>query len=82
LKEKLNIITKAEECVMMQNHTDSWETIDKKLQQSSHVFNDPVSCYMEGFISSKLHPLVEDESENDCFQQPKEIGKCAYDNSE
>ena len=48
----------------MQNHTDSWETIDKKLQQSSHVFNDPVACYMEGFISSKLKPLVDDESEN------------------
>jgi len=66
LKENLKIITETEECVLMQNHIDSWETIDKKLQQSSHVFNDPVACYMEGFISSKLHPLVEDESENEC----------------
>jgi hypothetical protein len=26
--------------------------------------------------------LVEDESENDCVQQSKEIEKCAYDSSE
>jgi hypothetical protein len=82
LKENLKIITEAEECVLMQNHIDSWETIDKKLQQSSHVFNDPVACYMEGFISSKLQPLVEDESENECVQKSKEIEKCAYDSSE
>ena len=66
----------------MQNHTDSWETIDKKLQQSYHVFNDPVACYMEGFISSKFHPLVENEFENECVHKSKEIEKCAYDNSE
>jgi hypothetical protein len=48
----------------MQNHTDSLEQIDKKLQQSSHVFDDPIACYMEGFISSKLYLLVEDEYEN------------------
>jgi len=46
------------------------------------VFNDPVACYMEGFVSSKLQPLVEDESENECVQKSKELGKCAYDNSE
>jgi hypothetical protein len=82
LKENLRIITEAKECVLMQNHTDSWETNDKKLQQSSHVFNEPVACYMEGFISSKLQPLFEDESENEYVQQSKEIEKCAYDNSE
>jgi hypothetical protein len=26
--------------------------------------------------------LVEDESENECVQQSKEIEKCAYDNNE
>jgi hypothetical protein len=31
----------------MQNHTDSREKIDKKLQQPSHVFDDPVTCYVE-----------------------------------
>jgi hypothetical protein len=66
----------------MLNHIDSLEQIDKKLQQSSHVFDDHVTCYIEGFISSKLQPLVEDESENDCVQQSKEIEKCAYDCSE
>jgi hypothetical protein len=40
--------------VLMQNHTDSWEKTDKKLQQSSHVFNDPATCYVEGLVSSKL----------------------------
>jgi hypothetical protein len=64
LKENFNVITEAEECVLMKNHTDSLEQIDKKLQQSSHVFDDPAACYMEGFINSKLHPLVDDESEN------------------
>jgi hypothetical protein len=37
---------------------------------------------MEGFISSKLHPLVKDESKNECVQKSKEIEKCAYDSSE
>jgi hypothetical protein len=82
LKENLKIITKEEECVLMQNLTDSWETIDKKLQQSSRVFNDPIPFYMKGFIGSKLQPLVEDEYENECVKKPKEIEKCAYDNSE
>jgi hypothetical protein len=54
LKENLKIIIDAEECVFMQNHTDSWETIDKNLQQSSHVFNDPVTCYVGGLVSSKF----------------------------
>jgi hypothetical protein len=45
------------------------------------VFNDPIAWYMEGFISSKLQPLVEDESENECVQKSKEIEKCAYDSS-
>jgi hypothetical protein len=31
LKENLKIIIEAEECVLMQNHIDSWEKIDKKL---------------------------------------------------
>jgi hypothetical protein len=64
LKENVNIIIEAEECVMMKNHTDPLEQIDKKLQQYSQVFDDLVACYMEGFISSKLHPLVKDEFEN------------------
>jgi hypothetical protein len=35
---------------MIQNHTGSLEQIDNSiiLQQSSHVFHDPVACYMEG----------------------------------
>jgi hypothetical protein len=82
LKENFNIITEAKECVLMQNHTDSLEQIDNKLQQYSYVFDDLITCYVEGLVSSKLQPLVEDESENEYFQQSKEIEKCAYDNSE
>jgi hypothetical protein len=82
LKENFNIITEVKECVLMKNHTDSWEKIDKKLQQSSHVFNGPVTCYIEGLVISKLQPLVKDESENQYVHQSKEIEKCAYDSSE
>jgi hypothetical protein len=82
LKENLKIITEAEECVLMQNHTDSWKTIDNKLYQSSHVFDDPVTWNVEGLVSSKFQPLVEDESENEYVKQSKEIEKCAYDNNE
>jgi hypothetical protein len=46
------------------------------------VFDDPGTCYVEGLVSSKLQPLVEDESENEYVQQSKEIEKCAYDSSE
>ena len=68
--------------MLIPNHTDSLEEIGKKLQQYSHVFDDPVTCYVEGLVSSKLQPLVKDESENECVQQSKEIEKCAYDISE
>jgi hypothetical protein len=82
LKEKSKIIIEAKECVLMPNHTDSLEQIDKILQQSSHVFDDHVTCYVEGIVISKLQPLVKDESENECVQQSKEIEKCAYDSNE
>ena len=56
--------------------------IDKKLQQYSHVFDDSLTCYIEGLVSSKLQPLVKNEFENEWVQQSKEIEKCAYENSE
>jgi hypothetical protein len=46
------------------------------------VFDDPITCYVKGLVSSKLQPLVEYESENEYVQQSKEIEKCAYDSSE
>jgi hypothetical protein len=82
LKENSKIIIEANECVLRPNLTDSLEQIDKILQQSSHVVDDPITCYVEGLVSSKLQPLVEDESENECVQPSKEIENCAYDNSE
>ena len=67
LKENYKIIIEAKECVLIPNHTDSLEQIDKKLQQYSHVFDDLVTCYVEGLVSSKQHPSVEYESKNECF---------------
>jgi hypothetical protein len=66
----------------MPNHTNSLEQIEKKLQQYCHVFDDPVNCYVEGIVSSKLQPLVKYEFENECVKQFKEIEKCTYDNNE
>ena len=82
MKENSKIITEANECVLIPNHIDSLEEIGKKLQQYSHVFDDPVTCYVEGLVSTNLQALVEDESENGCVRQSKEIEKCAYDNNE
>jgi hypothetical protein len=82
LKGNVKIIIEAKECVLMSNHTDSLKQTDKKLQQYSHVFDDSVTYYIEGLVSSKLQPLVKDESENECVQQSKEIEKCAYDSNE
>jgi hypothetical protein len=79
LKENSKIIIKATKCVLMPNHTDSLEQLDKKLQQSSHVSDDLVTYYVEGLVSSKLQPLVEEEPENECVQQSKEIENCAYE---
>jgi hypothetical protein len=59
LKENSKTITEAKEGVMIPNHIDSLEQIDKE-----------------------LHPLVENEAEDECLHQSKEIGKCAYDSSE
>jgi hypothetical protein len=37
------------------------------------VFNDPVSCYMEGFISSKLHSLARMNLKMSVFRNPKKL---------
>jgi hypothetical protein len=58
------IIIEAKECVLIPNHIDSMEKIDKKLKQYSHVFDDHVTYYTKGFINSKLKPLVEEKYEN------------------
>jgi hypothetical protein len=48
----------------MQSHIDSLEQIDNKLQQSSHVFDDPVACYMESFNSQNLQLMISCKYEN------------------
>ena len=55
----------------MPNHTNSLKQIDKKLQQFSHVFDDPSTCYIEGLVNTNFQPLVEDESKNEYVQQSK-----------
>jgi hypothetical protein len=42
----------------MQDHITSLEQIDNKLQQPSHVFHDPVACYMECFNNQNLQPMM------------------------
>jgi hypothetical protein len=54
LKENPKIIIEENECVLMPNHIDSLKKIDKKLQQSSHVFDDPGTCYIEGIVNTNL----------------------------
>jgi hypothetical protein len=39
-------ITEENKCVLIPNYTDSLEQIDKELQQSSYVFDDPVNFYV------------------------------------
>jgi hypothetical protein len=82
LKGNSKIIIEADECVLRPNLTDSPEQIYNILQQSFDVVDEPINCYVEGLFSSKLKPLVEGESENECVQPSKEIENCAYDNSE
>jgi hypothetical protein len=52
LKENSKIIIEANEFVLMQNHNKPMEQIDKISQHSSHVFDDPITCYIEDSISS------------------------------
>jgi hypothetical protein len=54
LKENPEIIIEEKECVLMPNHTDSLEQIDKILQQYPHMSDDPVTCCVEDIASSKL----------------------------
>jgi hypothetical protein len=82
LKENSKIIIEANELVLMQNHTKPTRQINKILQHSSHVFDDPITCCAEDLASSKVQPLVEYKDENDHVQQSKEIEKCAYNNNE
>jgi hypothetical protein len=42
----------------------------------------PNHIYSLEQIDKEFHPLVENEAEDECVQQSKEIGKCAHDNSE
>jgi hypothetical protein len=51
MKENYKIIIEEDECVLNPNLIDSSEQIDKILQQSSHVVDDPITCYVEGLVS-------------------------------
>jgi hypothetical protein len=65
LKENFKVINEGKGFELMQNHIGFLEHNDNIInQQPSHVFHDPVACYMEGFISSGLQPLVNYEFEN------------------
>jgi hypothetical protein len=82
LNENSKIIIEENEFVLMQNHTKPMKQIDKILQHSSHVFDDPITCCVEDLVNAKVQPLVKDKAENEHVQQSKEIKKCVYDNNE
>jgi hypothetical protein len=58
LKENFKITTKGKGCEIMQDHITSLEQTENKLQQPSHVFHDPITCYMECFNSQNFHPMI------------------------
>jgi hypothetical protein len=44
-----------------------------KLQQFSHVFDKPVTYYVEGIVNPKLQPLVKEEPKMSVFNNPKKL---------
>jgi hypothetical protein len=81
LKENSEIIIEANKFVLMRNHTRPMKQIDEILQHSSHALDDPITCFVEDLVNSKVQSLVEDKAENEHVQQSKEIEKSTYDNS-
>jgi hypothetical protein len=80
LKENSEIIIEANEFVLMRNHTRPTKQIDEILWHSSHALDDPITCFVEDLVNSKVQSLVEDKDENEHVQQSKEIEKSTYDN--
>jgi hypothetical protein len=81
LKEDSQIIVEANKFVLMQIHTKPMKQIDKILQHSSQALDDPITCFVENLVNSKVQSLVEDKDENEHVQQSKEMEKCTYDDT-
>jgi hypothetical protein len=64
LKENFKVIIEEEECDLMKSHIDSLEQIDNKFHKYSHVFDDPVACYMESFNSQNFQLMINCKFEN------------------
>jgi hypothetical protein len=75
LKENSKIIIEANKFVMMQNHTKPTKQIDDILQHSSYALDEPITCFVEYLVNSKMHSFDEDKDENEHVQQSKEIKK-------
>jgi hypothetical protein len=54
LKENYEIILEANEFVLMKNHTKPTKQIDEILQHSSHALDDPIACFVEDLVNSKV----------------------------
>jgi hypothetical protein len=52
LKENSQIIVEANEFVLMQSHTKPTKQIDKILEHSSQMLDDPILCFEEDLVDS------------------------------
>ena len=80
-KENSQLIVEANKFVLMQSHTKPMKHIDKILEHSSQVLDDPIPRFVEDLVNSEVQSLIEDKAENEHVQQSKEMEKCTYDDT-
>jgi hypothetical protein len=81
LRENSKIIVEARKFVLMQSHTKPMKHIDKILEHSSQVLDDPIPRFVEDLVNSEVQSLIEDKAEIEHVQQSKEMEKCTYDDT-
>jgi hypothetical protein len=65
LKENSRIIVEANEFVLMKNHTKPKKQIDKILEHSSQMLDEPIICFEEDLVNSEMKSLVKDKAESE-----------------
>jgi hypothetical protein len=81
LRENYKIIVEASEFALMQSHTKPTKHIDKILEHSSQVLDDPIPFFVEGLVNSEVQSLIKDNAESEHVQKSKEMEKCTYDDT-
>lgn len=64
IKKFFKTISETKDGEPMKDHIVSSEPIHNKLRQSSHVFNDPIASYLDGFCNQSSPPLARGEPQN------------------